>query len=46
MTLEGDVVHEFVSSHFVKTEVFGQITGLFRARWFASEPPEVLSVLE
>ena len=44
VTPDGDVVREFVSPHFVDTEQFGRLNWLFRARWYASDSPEIVNL--
>ena len=44
VTPDGDVVREFVSSHFVESEQFGRINWLFRARWYASDSAEIVNL--
>lgn len=38
---DGDIVREYVSPHFVRSEQFGQINWLFRCRWYAESSPEI-----
>jgi len=33
VTPDGDILREFLSSHFVRSEHFGRHNWLFRARW-------------
>ena len=36
-----EIVREFVSPHFVQSELFGRINWLFRTRWYAPDSPEI-----
>lgn len=38
---EGEILREFVSSHFATSSSFGQTNWLFRARWYAEDAPEI-----
>lgn len=44
VTPDNEVVREFISPHFVESEMFGKINWLFRCRWYAPDSPEISSL--
>ncbi len=44
VTPDGDIVREFVSPHFVNSEMFGRINWLFRSRWYAFDSTEIINL--
>jgi len=44
VTPDHRIVREFVSPHFVQSEIFGRINWLFRSRWYAADSAEIRSL--